>query len=162
MVVLSRIIACCLFAAVLLAGSPVMAQRPCTMIGCVSGLTVNFIGDYWPHGNYEFRIRADGVSYNCKASLPIKSCESSGVSCDREGVIIGESGCALPPEAHSFYGLSMETTIPSEISIEIRHESGKTLQFDEKVKAFCSYPNGKECDPEPCCSASLEEKIIWE
>ena len=135
------------------------ALAQCTMIGCLKGLTLNFDNSSWPAGSYDFTISADGTVYNCSGSLPL-SCDHQNVRCDREGVMIGESGCALEPEAHGFYGITMEE-IPSSISVTIKHESGRTHSFQAEPETNCSYPNGKGCDQEPCCSATLEDQFAW-
>ncbi len=139
-------------------GAP-FAQVGCTMIGCVSGLTINFDDGKWLPGEYHFDLIADGTAYHCQGSLPFRSCENN-VICDREGIMIGESGCAMPPETHGFFAVMMEE-IPGSISLTVKHESGREYQFSSGVEPQCGYPNGKECDIEPCCSAVLNQKLEW-
>ena len=135
------------------------AEKACTQMWCQEGATVNLKVDAWPAGNYEFIVKADDHTVTCKSSLPFKACEGN-TSCDREGVMIGESGCALPPEAHSFHAV-MLPAIPDNIKITVSHESGKTFSYQTPLEKNCFFPNGEGCDPKPCCSATVEFSLFW-
>jgi hypothetical protein len=136
------------------AALPAHAQmRACTQIGCASGLNMMFENDTpWAHGDYVLTVKADGKSYTCTADLPFHSCDH-GVRCPGEAVAFIASGCALPPEYHTIDGLMMPTP-PKNLELEVRHtQSGKGFKYKGAPKVQCSYPNGKECDITPCCSA---------
>jgi hypothetical protein len=154
-----------LIAALLLAlpHRPAMAQGEgiaCTQMWCQEGLNVTLDGADWLPGVYTFTITADGQETVCTSRLPFPGCNGNSM-CSGEGVVIGESGCAMPPKAHSFHAVTMPKT-PKTFSLTIVHESGKTLSFGpEEVTAQCSYPNGPQCDPHPCCSAKLVMDVVW-
>lgn len=134
--------------------------RACTMIGCAEGAAITFTNATWLEGRYDFTVRTDARTYECRGSLPFKTCEGN-VTCNGEGLVITESGCMLPAAQHSFHGLMLNPP-PKHIAITVRHESGKLFHFESDVTAQCGYPNGRECDPEPCCSASLDVPVDWQ
>ncbi len=150
-----------LLAVLLLIGSAstAQAQKACTQMWCQEGLTVNLKADTWLAGNYEFVVTADDRTVTCKSSLPFKSCEGN-TACNGEGVMIGESGCALPPEAHSFHAI-MLPVIPENIKITVTHQSGKTFSYQTPLEKSCFFPNGEGCDPKPCCSAVADFGLDW-
>lgn len=132
----------------------------CTQMWCQEGFTLILNGSDWPPGAYTFTVTGDGKKTACISRLPFTGCEGN-TKCDAEGVIIGESGCAMGPETHSFYAVMMPAT-PQAFSLAIEHESGKTFTYNqEAVPMQCSYPNGERCDPRPCCSANLSADVTW-
>lgn len=141
------------------AANTARAEKACTQMWCQEGLTVNLKADTWPAGSYEFVVRADDRTVTCKSSLPFKGCEGNTV-CDGKGVMIGESGCALPPEAHGFYAIILPS-IPDDIKLTVTHESGKTFSYQTPVDKKCFFPNGEGCDPKPCCSAASDFALDW-
>src|SRR5688500_14606835 len=85
--------------------------QACTEIGCSDGLFVRVTpGAPWPHGAYRFVVEADGVTTTCTGALPLADCSTRAITCDREGVSITESGCALPPSEHAFGDLQLPGT----------------------------------------------------
>lgn len=147
-----------------LAALPARAQeeimRACTQMWCDEGMTLELRGSDWPAGRYDFRILLDGVETGCTGKLPLSSCETPNATCDNARVTIGESGCAMPG-GHSFHAV-MTPDVPARIGLTITHESGKTFRYESAVEESCGYPNGKECDPNPCCSAHVAADIAWE
>lgn len=137
------------------------AQMACTMIGCHSGLDISLEGSVWPAGRYDFEIISDGKTTRCSSVLPFRGCDQPGTTCDRDGVLIGESGCAMSQDVHGFSGIQL-SEVPSDFSLTITHESGKTFSFRTAVTAQCAYPNGMGCDPEPCCSANIHQPVQWQ
>jgi hypothetical protein len=131
----------------------------CTAMWCQEGLTVNFTGKDWPEGKYQFEIQAGGTTTRCQGHLPFNGCEDH-TTCDREGITIMESGCMLPDVEQSFAGIMMKT-IPTAITLRVRHESGKKFEFSSPVARQCGYPNGKQCDKKECCSGVLNAPVIW-
>lgn len=135
-------------------------ELACTQMWCQEGMTLTLNGTDWPTGAYKFAITADGKETVCVSHLPFTGCEGN-TTCQGEGVTIGESGCAMGPETHSFHAIMMAIP-PQNFSMTIEHESGKTFTYGpETVAAQCSHPNGAQCDPRPCCSASLSADVIW-
>jgi hypothetical protein len=146
-------------AAVFFLSSPVYA-RTCTEIGCVEGLTAWLQANAcWTAGSYRFIIQADEKTMQCEGTLPFSSCDGVSVHCDSDEVTIGESGCALPPNAHSFDTVQLRH-IPQKFSLIIEH-AGRRSQYNSVVTPSCGYPNGKECDKQACCSAILEVPLNW-
>lgn len=131
----------------------------CTQMWCQEGMTVMFKDGVWPAGDYTFTVKLDDKTVTCKGSLPFKTCDGS-VTCDAEGVTIGESGCAMGPETHSFHAV-MTPVPPQHVTLDIARSDGKTFSFDSAVEAECGYPNGEQCDVHQCCSAVIETNVVW-
>jgi len=143
------------------------ATPMCTKMWCQEGLTLNFGGEAFKAGKYTFALDIDDRQVTCTASLPFKSCDGS-VSChgqaegDTEGVTIGESGCALPPESHTFSSVMIQK-VPQHLKMTItREKDGARFVMDRNIDQQCSYPNGKQCDQRPCCSSVYEVPVVWE
>lgn len=134
--------------------------RACTQMWCQEGFTLNLDSGTWPAGAYQFVITADGKRISCEGHLPLSSCDTPSVRCDSDAVLIGESGCALPANAHSFHMLQMPKP-PAHITVDITHGSGKHFHYENAVQPQCGYPNGKDCDPHPCCSATISTPVEW-
>jgi hypothetical protein len=154
---LKTLVAVVLF--ILCGANVAQAEKACTQMWCQEGTTVNLKSDTWPPGSYEFVITADDRTVTCKSALPFKACEGN-TTCDGEGVLIGESGCALPPEAHSFQAI-MLPAIPENIKIVVTHESGKTFSYQTPLEKNCFFPNGEGCDPKQCCSTMQDLILDW-
>lgn len=148
-----------LVAVFLLTSFSVHAEQACTQMWCVEGTTLELKASYWPAGSYTFVIKADDKTVTCQSSLPFRNCDGS-TSCDGEGVMIGESGCALPESAHNFHQIMINGT-PSKVSVEISHEGKRSFTIDTRLEKQCSFPNGPMCDTKPCCSASKTLNINW-
>lgn len=125
----------------------------CTMMGCVSGFTLNVYPNRgWPHGAYRFDFAIDGRRVTCTGSLPFPSCDAADITCDGEGVSLTVSGCALPPSEHSFAGFIGFDGYPREVVIDASLD-GKSVahaRFEPRYEAF--QPNGPGCDM-VCCGA---------
>lgn len=141
----------------LLAGNA-HAQMACTQMGCVDGLTVSIAPDYqWKPGNYAFDFTIDGKLLKCKGALPLKSCDAHNITCDGDGVMITESGCALPADAHGF-GDIMLGSGPSSVALTISRDGKPIGQGDWNVKYQTAAPNGPECGP-VCHQATVKLDI---
>lgn len=130
-------------------------SRACTQRWCAEGFSIDFEKPLTAEGSYVFNLEVDGRQIICSGSLPFKGCgnETPNFTCNAEGVFVGESGCALPREDHGLIGLSIQN-VPKHVSLSITHsESGKSFTHSQFVKENCTYPNGKDCDPKPCCQA---------
>lgn len=140
-----------------LAGTPAawaMEPLACTEIGCVDGLTLTVVPEYrWQPGAYVFRLTLDGRTVTCKGSLPLKACGTPSLTCDGEGVMMTESGCALPPEAQGFGDVHVENG-PRQVAISITRD-GQTLVDKTVTPTYrTSRPNGPRCAPE-CRQANV-------
>lgn len=137
--------------------SPAWALSPvaCTEIGCVNGLALTVAPDYqWQPGAYVFRLTLDGRTVTCRGNLPLNACDMPSVHCDGEGVVITESGCALPsPEAQGFGDVHIENG-PQQVAVSVTRD-GQTLVDKTVTPTYrTSRPNGPQCAPE-CRQASL-------
>ncbi|NCC21711.1 MAG: hypothetical protein EOM26_04515 [Alphaproteobacteria bacterium] len=126
---------------------------------CQEGLTVYLEALVWPPGRYEFMIEADNEVIFCEGRMPFPSCDGN-TSCDRAGVLIGEHGCALEKDLHAFGTIMMEQ-VPQKIAVHIKQDKGWFSSDSVNVNPQCGYPNGEECDPRPCCSASVSMPVEW-
>ena len=133
----------------------------CTAAGCSDGLVVRVTpAAPWPQGAYRFVIEADGVTTTCTGTLPLGGCATRAITCDREGVSITESGCALPPSAHGFGDLTLPGT-PESIRIQVQRD-GETVGDQTFTPAYqTSQPNGPSCPP-VCTNASVELALSLE
>lgn len=131
----------------------------CTQMWCQEGTTLMLNGGAWKAGDYTFTVTADDKTVTCKGSLPFKTCDGS-VTCDGEGVTIGESGCAMPADTHAFHAVMLPQS-PAHLAVTVSRADGKSFSYDSDVNAQCSFPNGEECDSTPCCSAVLETEAVF-
>ena len=154
-----RIILLLFVAVFITASQPALAEKACTEMWCQEGLTLHFDGGAWPAGDYTFTVTMDGATTVCKGSLPFKSCDGS-VTCDNDALKIGESGCAMPADTHSFYGVLSQKT-PKQLSVNITRNDGKSFSYGSEVKGTCFYPNGPTCDARQCCSAVVTTPLVW-
>jgi len=135
-------------------------QRACTQMWCMEGYTLELNAAQWPQGQYAFKIIADDEVYQCEGSLPFNGCGAPAVTCSADGIMIGESGCALPAETHGFSSLHL-SEIPDNIAVTISGPAG-SFMYEDKVQKQCGFPNGEECDPRACCSAMHSVDVRWD
>lgn len=140
-------------------GQVTSRPRACTQMWCMEGYTLNLSASAWPHGYYQFKIIADENVYNCEGQLPLPTCGMPAVTCNDKAVQIGESGCALPPDAQSFHALTL-SKIPENLVVSITGPTG-AVTHESKLEKKCGFPNGEGCDPRPCCSAAESLYIEW-
>jgi hypothetical protein len=140
-------------------GNAGASPRACTQMWCQEGYMLNLEAQSWPQGYYNFKIIADENVYSCEGNLPLRAGGMPSIVCNDKGVQIGESGCALPADAHSFYAVTL-SRIPENIVVSVSGPTG-SFTHEGKVAKKCGYPNGEGCDPRPCCSASETVRINW-
>jgi len=145
---------------VLCTSFPAVGEQACTEMWCQEGLTLQFDGGNWPKGEYVFKVNMDGAVTTCRGALPFKTCKGN-VICDSDNIRIGESGCALPEEAHLFYGILSQKT-PAHIAITIARGDGRKFSYEADVRSQCFYPNGPHCDARQCCSAVISVPLSWQ
>lgn len=146
---------------VCIAAASTRAEMMCTEMWCTESLMADLKADIWPQGDYTFTVTTDEKTVICKAHLPFNGCEDNAVQCDGAGVSIGASGCAMPPETHSFSNITV-TPPPAHILMAIEAPQGRRFTYDSPVDIHCGYPNGAQCDKHECCSASLEIPVKWQ
>jgi hypothetical protein len=134
--------------------------RACTEIGCQSGFSVDWeSASGWKPGRYVFEIELDGAKTTCEGALPLRACGAGpSLTCSPGGaVMIGESGCALPPGQHGFSGFSV-STFPSSVSVTIKRD-GKALSTESFRPSYqTSQPNGPGCEP-VCKQAHATQRV---
>ncbi|WP_437567769.1 hypothetical protein [Sorangium sp. So ce542] len=135
------------------AGEPPPDQG-CTQIGCVDGFTVRLASEApWPAGAYRFVISADGETTTCEGKLPLPGCAAGrALTCSGPSLLIGESGCALPPSAHGFSEIQMRSA-PRQVTVEVSRDGASLVKADFSPSYVESRPNGPGCEP-VCRSAS--------
>lgn len=128
-------------------------QRACTQMWCREGVTINLPISNTP-GQYRFVVVADGERYTCDGVLPLSRCGTPSARCDKPGISVGESGCALPAQQQHFNGLFLEK-VPRQLEIDVSTPGRPAIQVSGPVMPQCFYPNGQQCDPRPCCQAQV-------
>lgn len=129
------------------ASAQAQPQQACTEIGCLDGLTISTSLDYvWKPGKYNFDFLIDGRAVKCTGALPLKPCETHSITCSEEGVMITESGCALPADAQGF-GDIMLGSGPRTIKLTITRDGESIAAGNWAPKYQTSQPNGPACGP---------------
>lgn len=122
-------------------------QKICTEMGCIDGFHVDVEPQAWAKGQYKLVIEADGKKSTCEATLPLPACGKQAVSCKGDvQVMIGESGCALPPDQQGLGPFNFKGA-PAKVSITVSRggkEVGKGT-FSPTYKQV--QPNGPSCPP---------------
>lgn len=141
-------------------GAPPGADRACTQIGCVEGLTIDVASTSgWAPGTYRFDFELDQEKVSCEGTLPLRACEHGpSVRCTPEGaaerVMISESGCALPAAEHSLPSISIRGE-PARVRLTVSRD-GTQLAAEEMTPQYRTMrPNGPECEP-VCRQASAK------
>lgn len=141
----------------LFSGGVFAQDRPCPMMACLDGLVLRVPPEHrWEPGRYDFFFKIDGRTVTCEGALPFKGCDDSNQSlrCDGEGVMITQSGCALPQEAHA-YGDIMFPEAPGKVDVRILHNGEILINRTFSSTYETSLPNGTGCLP-VCRSANAE------
>ncbi|XXX74016.1 hypothetical protein WMF30_40855 [Sorangium sp. So ce134] len=129
-------------------------DRDCTNIGCIDGFSLRLMANQpWTAGAYRFVIIADGETTTCEGKLPLPDCAAGpALTCSGPRLLIGESGCALPPSAHGFSEIQMSSA-PRQVAVEISRDGATVAKADFTPAYVESRPNGPGCEP-VCRSAS--------
>jgi hypothetical protein len=94
----------------------------------------------------------DGERVTCQSALPFAGC-AEGPSCSSSQVILEQSGCALPPNAHEIIGLRVRSA-PKVATIQIARD-GSVIGAQSFTPSYVSsQPNGEGCEP-VCEQASV-------
>lgn len=139
------------------ASSAALAQgRACTEIGCINGVTFSTAPDYdWKNGQYDIRVALDYKTVVCRGELPLHPCDQGPTfTCDDPSVQIGESGCALPENAHGISGIHIADD-PKKIMIGIMRNYRTIITRTVVPQYQTVMPNGPGCGP-VCRSAAFE------
>jgi hypothetical protein len=141
------------------APSPEPQPRACTEIGCIDGLRVSLTPtDRWPAGNYVFQIDTDAGSATCRGSLPLPPCGTAGLQCTGVPVQIGESGCALPPDAHGFSDMTFSSA-PKRLKVRITRDEQPLVEREIQPVYQRVQPNGEGCAP--ICTTAGESLRVF-
>lgn len=119
----------------------VTTSHSCTLLGCESGLQVDFGTTAWPAGTYRVDVTTSGTTASCSVALPLPQ---DPTTC--AGFQLQTSGSALPASAQSLPGVHLTGT-PSPVTVEVLRD-GKSLskQTFQPVYSTAS-PNGPDCGP---------------
>lgn len=132
----------------------------CTTLGCINGLQISLEkATAWAPGKYSFVFDLDGTAVTCKGELPLKNCEAGpSLTCDPAGKVqIGESGCALAPEAQGFADIQIGGS-PRAVAITVLKDD-QPLQEVKLTPTYAeSRPNGEGC--EPVCNGASERVAL--
>ena len=116
-------------------------------MGCVDGLHIDLSPDVWQAGSYRFVIVADGTQTVCEGSLPLRACEQGpSLSCKGKGVLIGESGCALPAAQHGFSDIHLQAG-PTNVTVTIERDGAEMVRKTFTPTYQDAMPNGPDCPP---------------
>lgn len=132
----------------------------CTQIWCDEGMRLVLVAEAWAPGPYEIVWRTEKNVTTCRGTLPLGSCGASNFTCDRPGIRIEESGCALPPEQHAIAAVRSRS-IPRNVELTVRGPRGREAKWRTDIVAQCSHPNGPSCDLNQCCSATRRTRLQW-
>lgn len=135
---------------------PAAAQQACTEIGCTNGVTFSVDpARAWGRGVYRFSFIFDNKIVDCRARLPLKPCaEGPSVTCDGTGVMITESGCALPKESHGFGDIHIDGA-PTRVVARVIYNNKLLVTRTIRPAYRESRPNGPQCGP-VCRSAAYD------
>jgi hypothetical protein len=142
-----------LLGGVLTAGCSVApGDRGCTALGCNDGVEVSFT--FRDRGSYVFEVTVDTIKTTCRATLPLSS--SPPNPCDREGIFLGLSGSALPPDQHAIVGLRIQSLTAKHLLMRVTRDGNAIATLDRTIDyAVTPGPNGPGCEPKECKSAKL-------
>lgn len=135
--------------------TPAPGNRPCTEIGCVDGLQIEFVvTGKWIPGRYDFEFDLDGEKVTCSGALPLKPCDAGpSLTCDpSDRLQIGESGCALPPDSQGLSDIQIKSS-PRNVKLTIANDDKPLIEATMTPTYATTRPNGEGCDP-VCNSAS--------
>jgi len=121
------------------------SPRACTEIGCSDGLAVEFSRPLREAGSYAVTLDLDGERISCQSALPFASC-SGGSPCSSTKVILEQSGCALPPNAHEIIGLRV-TSVARTVSLRIERDGSEIASQSFTPSYVRAAPNGEGCGP---------------
>lgn len=117
------------------------------MIGCVNGFALTTKAEAWPAGSYRFVVKLDEKTVTCEGSLPLPACDKGlSLKCDGEGVMIGESGCALPAEQHGYSDIHLDGE-PAAVNVSVERDGEVVTSQDFTPEYKTLYPNGESCGP---------------
>ena len=142
-----------LLPAVLFAGGcgtvpPGTADQGCTVIGCGSAFSVNFLhAGAWPAGSYAVEVEVDGATFTCSATLPLQ-CNAPSPCPAGSPFLLGRSGCALDAAQQSLSGIDFDLgSAPASVRVKVSWD-GATLGIGTFSPTFTtSRPNGASCEP---------------
>lgn len=129
-------------------------------MGCIDGLRISLEkATPWAPGKYAFVFDLDGTAVTCSGELPLRSCEAGpSLTCDVAGKVqIGESGCALAPEAQGFADIQIGGS-PRAVSIKISRDDQPLHEAALTPSYATARPNGEGC--EPVCNGASERVAL--
>lgn len=133
-------------------------ERVCTARGCTSGLNISGPVDVQPGTRFTVELCIDGTCVNGRGRAAVKDKfnasvgefeGSKGLSVD---VIDGHLRVQWQPTDAS----SLADGRPRDVSLTMRSSGRRIVERRDTVQFEPTWPNGKECDPQPCWQAGFE------
>ncbi len=128
--------------------SPPPDSHACTTLGCQNGLHLTWAQGPWKPGLYTVEVALDGATVTCTGRLPLPACDAGlGFRCGPgASILLGESGCALPPEQHGLASIDI-AEMPAHARITVRRD-GLVIGTQEIEPRYReTRPNGPDCEP---------------
>ena len=161
------------------------SSHDCTAVGCVSGVEVGLRTEAgtWADGRYTVSFTAPERIYACSLQLPIDlptapewskplACTPVGGADGMPGHFSGSlqryTGCEQPrtadpksPECertadHFMLRVRFDELVPETLAIRVERDGASMFQEMRTVRYEAWYPNGPECDREPCRSSNID------
>jgi len=146
-------------------------EEPCTGIGCADPVMVHVTAAAWLTGEYTVGVTTPERAFTCSLSVPVLDSEGSAGAAGQAGV------WSLPVECTQTAWLAAEQWefpiidfyhgfyiylrwAPSEVELTLHYEGQELLEESLTPTYTKSYPNGPECDADPCLNyqATLEAR----
>jgi hypothetical protein len=158
------------------------SSQQCTLVACVSGVQVDLRTEAgtWEDGRYTVSFTTPQRKYECALQLPIdfpsgsqwsKPLPCSGAdgtagrfagSFDRYTVCeLPRSADAKSPECerraeHFMVRGRFDELVPETLAVEVERDGAAMFKEMRTVRYEEWYPNGPECDREPCRASNVE------
>lgn len=145
----------------------------CTAVGCGHGLTIEVrtADDTWPPGEYSIELTFDGktaqCSYTWTGMTQANGFANVAVTCDPDVSAMfnartttskkvaddGTTTLTYTPIPGQFHLLIWFQGTPAAVHVAVRHDGTLIGQHDFSPGYSPYYPNGPECDDQPCVGA---------
>jgi|SRR6187399_2132570 len=140
--------------------------QSCTAIGCSDPVDVYVTSKVWLTGDYTVGVSTPGGAFTC--SLPVQAfhCEAAVGAGGQSGV-----GCSLAECTQTAGALAEQWEVPriyfddgvridlswaaSELELTLHYEGNELLRERVTPTYAKSYPNGRECDGDPCLNSQV-------
>ncbi len=148
-----------IFIGMIISAPAIAQEKVCTQMGCTNGLILRAGPDMFnEEGQYEFQFFAglnNQIRVTCRGELPLKPCDQGpSMTCSSKGVMITESGCALPEDQHYFGDIYLYGT-PRKVIMAVKRNGKTHIVRTIRPTYVFTRPNGPGCEPE-CVTSSVD------